>query len=256
MSRKKKDPPAPPSKAYLVSFGDTMTALLAFFIVLNSFAQEQTGANMYTGTGSFINAVSSSGLPGSYPGDRSFLTAQKKAPAPVYAFKDPDQVRDHQNQLGPDEDPDKERIIDRQANEFKRYLTEMGKEAEVNEHRPTKAQIVLDSFEQFKKPYDSEPHFPLKEQAILVASEAITKLLNGDYEIEIVVWADMPSSRAMKVAMDKSFAVQNQIDNAFLLSKTQRARLSFSAKPWLFSDAKRPKVSFVLSRMDSSFQIN
>ncbi|MCA9059275.1 MAG: hypothetical protein KDA85_12285, partial [Planctomycetaceae bacterium] len=29
-----------PSQAYLLSFGDTMTALLAFFIVLNSLAKE------------------------------------------------------------------------------------------------------------------------------------------------------------------------------------------------------------------------
>ena len=51
MARKKKLP-EPPSKAYLISFGDTMTALLAFFIVLNSLAQEQTGAKLHAGTGS------------------------------------------------------------------------------------------------------------------------------------------------------------------------------------------------------------
>ena len=31
-------------RAYLVSYGDTMTALLAFLIVLYTFAKEQTGA--------------------------------------------------------------------------------------------------------------------------------------------------------------------------------------------------------------------
>ena len=75
MSRKQKPPPSKPSKAYLVSFGDTMTALLAFFIVLNSFAKDQTGANMHSGTGSFVNAMSTSGLPGHYPGDRSDLVS-------------------------------------------------------------------------------------------------------------------------------------------------------------------------------------
>ena len=93
MSRKKKAPPAPPSKAYLVSFGDTMTALLAFFIVLNSFAKDQTGANMHSGTGSFVNAVSSIGLPGVSPGNRSHLVVEKKAAAPIYAVSDPDKDR-------------------------------------------------------------------------------------------------------------------------------------------------------------------
>ncbi|MFK7765623.1 MAG: flagellar motor protein MotB [Mariniblastus sp.] len=251
MARKQKDPPAPPSKAYLVSFGDTMTALLAFFIVLNSFAKEQTGANMHTGTGSFVNAVSSSGLPGSFSGKRSNLTVEKKDAAPVYAFGDPDQVQDHQKRLGPDEDPDDNPIKDRQTDEFKRFLTQMSKEFEVVEQAPTKKQIVLDSFEKFERQKGDRAYFPMKEQAIRVASEAITKLLNGDYEIDVVVWAKMPSRLAMKEAMEKSLAIQNQIDNAFLLSKSQRSRLTFSAKPWLFSDAKRPKMSFVLSRMDN-----
>ena len=64
MARKPKPPDKPPSKAYLVSFGDTMTTLLAFFIVLNSLADEQTGANLHAGTGSFIQALESGGLGG------------------------------------------------------------------------------------------------------------------------------------------------------------------------------------------------
>ena len=52
MARKQKAPGAGPNMAYLMSFGDTMTTLLAFFIVLNSLAKEQTGAKLYAGTGS------------------------------------------------------------------------------------------------------------------------------------------------------------------------------------------------------------
>ena len=133
MSRKKKAPPAPPSKAYLVSFGDTMTALLAFFIVLNSFAKDQTGANMHSGTGSFVNAVSSIGLPGTAPGKRSHQVLEKKAPAPIYAVSDPDQDEESPSRLGPDGKGDSKRIIDRQSDEFKRFLTEIGRQFEVNE---------------------------------------------------------------------------------------------------------------------------
>ena len=48
---RKKEPDKGPSQAYLISFGDTMTTLLAFFIVLCSMAEDQTGANLYSGNG-------------------------------------------------------------------------------------------------------------------------------------------------------------------------------------------------------------
>ncbi|MCP4857370.1 MAG: hypothetical protein GY903_23045, partial [Fuerstiella sp.] len=50
------EPPGP-NQSYLISFGDTMTALLAFFIILNTLAEEQTGANLHAGTGSFMESV-------------------------------------------------------------------------------------------------------------------------------------------------------------------------------------------------------
>lgn len=250
MSRKQKPPPAPPSKAYLVSFGDTMTALLAFFIVLNSFAQEQTGAQMYVGTGSFVNAAKNIGLPGGFFGDKSGSLVEKEAPKPIYAFGDPDDEQTHEKQLGDDENPDDGRIVDRQEDNFKRFLTEMNRQFAINEHAPTKKQIVFDSFEKLNKPREDKDR-PLKENAIQIASEAITKLINDDFEIEIVVWAAMPSRLAMGTAMETALTIEKQIDSAFLLNELQRSRLSVSAKPWLFSDAKRPKVSFVLSKMDS-----
>ena len=43
-----------------------MTALLAFFIALNSLAHEQTGAHLYAGTGAFIRAFSSEGHVGPF----------------------------------------------------------------------------------------------------------------------------------------------------------------------------------------------
>jgi len=251
MSRKKKEPSKPPSKAYLVSFGDTMTALLAFFIVLNSFAKEQTGANMYTGTGSFVNAAKSIGVPGSAPGDRTSVLVAKEAPMPVYAFADPDEEKDHSDRLGDDKDPDSKRIIDRQSDNFKRFLTQLNEQFVVDEMPPTKSQIVFDSFEQLHLARNVNPYFPLKENAIEIAAEAIAQLQQKNFELEIVVWATMPSRIAMLHAMDKAAGIESQLDNAFLLEDDQRARLSVSGKPWLFSDAKRPKVSFILSRLDA-----
>ena len=251
MSRKKKAPPSKPSKAYLVSFGDTMTALLAFFIVLNSFAKDQTGANMHSGTGSFVNAVSSIGLPGQAPGKRSNQVLEKKAPAPLYAVRDPNEDKSSQSRLGPDSDVDTQRIIDRQTDNFKRFLTEMNRQFEVQEEQPTRSQIVFDSFEKLARQDGGKPVPPLQENAIQIASEAIGQLRRDEYELEVVVWATMPSKLSMHRAMQTAVQIQEQIDRSFNLAPAQRVRLTTSAKPWLFVDAKRPKISFVLSRMDT-----
>ena len=258
MSRKQKAPPSKPSKAYLVSFGDTMTALLAFFIVLNSFAKDQTGANMYAGTGSFINAMSSIGLPGDFPGDRTSQVVQMTAPAPIYAVGSPDEDENARQRLGPDEDADRKRVIDRQTDDFKRFLTEVNRQFDIKEEPATENQIVFDSFEKLrplksgrKGVHELDPKFqPLQDKAIKIASDAISKLTRSEFELEIVVWAPMPSPNSMTRTITTAVAVQNQIDRLFRFTPEQRSRVSSSAKPWLFVDAARPKVSFILSKMD------
>lgn len=248
MARKPKPPPEKPSKAYLVSFGDTMTALLAFFIVLNSFSKEQTGANMYAGTGSFMNRATNSPLPGGEAGNRSKLVFQKKAPSPVYAVES--EKKDSASNRGPDESPDDERIIDRQTESFKRFLSDINDTYQVDETPPTKSQIVFDSFENLNRPQPDQPFYPLKKNAIKLASEAIMKLREKDFELEVVVWSNMPGEKPLLKAMEKALAIQLQIDSIFNLNNEQRSRLRVTSKPWLFSDAIRPRLSFVISRMD------
>ena len=251
MARKPKPPPEKPSKAYLVSFGDTMTALLAFFIVLNSFSKEQTGANMYSGTGSFMNAVSGVGIAGHSVGDKSRLVVAKKAPSPIYAVPSDKDRSDTQKALGPDSNPDDERIIDRQTENFKRFLTKINRSFAVQETAPTRTQIVFDSFEKFNiKQPEVTDYFPLKKDAIRIASEAIMKLTANDYKLEVIVWANMPGQKPLLKAMDLAIDVQDQIDAMFILTPEQRSRLQVSAKPWLFSDAIRPKLSFAISHLD------
>ena len=84
MAKKPKAPDSGPSNAYLLSFGDTMTALLAFFIVLNSLAEEQSGANLYAGSGSFVQTTASFRAPGSATGDTQKTAVPLKAPSPLY----------------------------------------------------------------------------------------------------------------------------------------------------------------------------
>lgn len=66
MARQEKPEDPGPSKLYLLSFGDTMTTLLAFFIILCSMADDQSGANLYSGTGSFVNAFDGAGGAGKF----------------------------------------------------------------------------------------------------------------------------------------------------------------------------------------------
>ncbi len=54
---------------YMVSFGDMITILLTFFILLCSYAEEQQSGFVSDGVGSFRAAVNDFGLPGALPGD-------------------------------------------------------------------------------------------------------------------------------------------------------------------------------------------
>ncbi|MCA9322805.1 MAG: OmpA family protein [Planctomycetes bacterium] len=69
---KKKAPEDPPMGAplYMVSFGDMITILLTFFILLCSYATERQSGFVSDGIGSFRTAINNFGLPGIMPGDR------------------------------------------------------------------------------------------------------------------------------------------------------------------------------------------
>ena len=246
MSKKKKVL-SQPSKAYLVSFGDTMTALLAFFIVLNSLAKEQTGAKMYAGTGSFVAAIKSVGVPGIKFGDRSSQVFEKESPAPIYAFDDQtNPPHEDAPSVGPDDTDDGQRVVDREAENFQRFLNEIDRQFPVKEDPPIRSQIVFDSFERFEKNTDSL----LGKHALQMAADAISQLDRPEFDVEIVVWSKMPSPKAIGRAMDQAEKIQQQVDALFYLTAQKRRRLRFSAMPWLFSDAKRPVMSFVVSRLD------
>ena len=56
--------------AYMMSYGDMMTLLLTFFVLLVSMAEEQLAGMVAAGTGSFVRALDSMGLPGILSGGR------------------------------------------------------------------------------------------------------------------------------------------------------------------------------------------
>ena len=88
MSEEKKEG----APAWMVSFGDMMTLILTFFILLVSMSQTQQLGLVATGVGSFLNATRSFGLPGALSDSERAATF--------------DYVRRRFN-LPPEEDPEK-----------------------------------------------------------------------------------------------------------------------------------------------------
>ena len=247
MAKKPKSIPEPPSKAYLVSFGDTMTALLAFFIVINSMAQEQTGANLYAGTGSFVSAVNSIGFPGSSPVPRSKYLTKKESPMPLYALaenleKNPDQ----EGNIGPDDENDAERKIDRDKENFQRFLHEIDRQFQINRELSVANQTVFDSFELFK---DEQEDAILSNHALQLLSETLPVIRDEKKTLEIIVWATMPSPVIMEKSLHKSTEIMDEINAKFNIPMENKKRIRIVVKPWLFSDAKRPIISFVLGSL-------
>lgn len=84
--------------AWIVSFSDMVTLLLAFFVLLQSFAKEPTPELFYAGRNSFKRAVSGMGLP-------SWLLGQKPKP------RQQNHINKHESE--PDEDPlSRNKILD------------------------------------------------------------------------------------------------------------------------------------------------
>lgn len=230
MSKKKKAPDSGPSNAYLMSFGDTMTALLAFFIVLNSLAKEQTGANLHAGTGSFVSAIKSMGLPGTLSTDNSRNPVQQDEPSPFYMADASEEEKE--NSL---------RILDREKEEFQRLLNELERFYEISQLPPTRAAVVFDVFQKFKP-----GNQPLPTNGRQVLTRVRPMLARQGYEVEIVVWATTPSQTAWVRAFRTAQTIRSQYIDEVGLSARLSARLRPVARPWLFSDEKRPVMSIVV----------
>ncbi|WP_149498541.1 flagellar motor protein MotB [Roseiconus lacunae] len=246
MSKRKKLEPSVPSKAYLVSFGDTMTALLAFFIVLNSLAKEQTGANMYSGTGSFVNAFTSAGTPGKMSGDRSSEMIQQESQKPLYALQENLHKNEKQEDVGPDESNNHERVIDRDREQFQKFLKELEEQLDLRTLPQIEDQVVFDSFQ----PPDPKTG-KISRHATQLISETLSKMRDENMVMEIVVWADMPKASALKRTLEKSTKLRNEVESSFWMNQSTRSRIKYRVKPWLFADAKRPQMSIILGRQAS-----
>ena len=68
--KKPVDAPPPGAPLYMVSFGDMITIMLTFFILLCSYSTKRQAGFVADGVGSFRVGLNSMGLPGVMPGVR------------------------------------------------------------------------------------------------------------------------------------------------------------------------------------------
>jgi hypothetical protein len=234
-----------PNQAYLLSFGDCMTALLAFFIVLNSMAEDQTGANLYSGTGSFNAALSTHGMPGSFPNNRSSKVVQQNAVAPKYIVGDPEQ-EDFGNGTGPDETDDGGRIINREEDQFSRFLSELQRVSTLKKEPEVVGEFSLDVFSAI--PAEGSLMTPeLKATLGQVRSSFSSK----NYAMEITVWATTPSQTAWTRAARQASEIRSEAIKYLKADPVKQQRITAVGRTWIESKLKRPSVSICLRRLES-----
>ena len=247
MARRTKCPPTGPSKGYLVSFGDTMTALLAFFIVLNSLATDQTGANLHSGTGSFVQALNSMGLPTKYPGERSAQVHQHEHHSPQYIVGSDSDAASRAETGGPDADANTDRVIDREQEDWQRFLRSMRSTHSVSSERQESADLTFDFF----VPLNPEsPYLPAEIQ------EAVDRLIPAldrpGYEVEVTVWSTTPGATAWTLSVDRGDAIVEEIVDRYQLTEDQRPRVRGVGRPWSSATERRPILSVTVRKTITS----
>jgi len=247
VARKEKAPPSGPNNGYLISFGDTMTALLAFFIVLNSLAKEQTGAKLYAGTGSFIRAMESMGMPGLFSKNVSAQIVQMDSTAPHYVVADPNQGEPELNPTGPDDERDFSRIVDREEEQFHRFLLELRRFNELQPLPEMRGEIAFDILGSL--PSDG----PMMPSELREALNGIGPYLRRqNYEVEITVWATTPSQTAWTRAVEQSQTLRQETQRYLGLNDDQMGQIRGVGRTWISSDIKRPAVSLTVRCVDAA----
>lgn len=245
MAKKQKREPSGPSNAYLVSFGDTMTALLAFFIVLNSLATEQTGANLYSGTGSFTQVGDSAGVPGLFPVGHSTYPVQMSQPSPLYIVTDDSSNEPDPAANGPDEDGDAPTIQDREQDEFHRFMLEMEKLNKATTPKTIAGEVAFDRMSPLPKT-GSLLDEAMKEHLLRFAPAVRRR----DYELEIRVWAPTPAPSAWLRAAKQAEQLHAAVIEFLQLRSEQSHKIVAAASPWHSSDVKRPSMSFIVRHFE------
>ncbi len=245
MSRIRRPPPSKPNNGYLVSFGDTMTALLAFFIVLNALAQDQTGINLYRGTGSFVAALNDVGTDGYFDSDSSKNVFQRDAESPIYMVDDGQDSPDPGRGNGPDAVDNQLRVIDRDQEQLQRLLNELEQALPTQQTAEHTQQVSFDLFKALGPP-PNILSFDVKQ----VIAQSLPMVLRGNHRLEIAVWAPMPSPSTIRRAARQAKQVRQQIIDDFVLDVHSADQIRCGARLWPLSNEKRPVLTVTVIATD------
>lgn len=226
-----------------MSFGDTMTTLLAFFIVLNAFSEEQTGAKMHSGTGSFVQALNSHGLPGSESSKKTRNAIDRDAPSPLYIAADPKNRPPAINATGPDDNENGIRVIDREQDQFERFMVEMDRLHTSSELPPTTGEAAFDFFE----PLLPEPKL-LSDEYDEALVDILPMMHQSEYTVRVVVWATTPSPTAWTRATRQSRRIADHLAGVAGLTSQDKYRVRAQGQPWIDSVLRRPVWSIVVQK--------
>jgi len=226
---------APDSLAWMMSYADMATILLAMFIVLSTFAKDQTGISLYYGTGSFRAAVANFGLPGLTPNSSQVVPLQAPGPQHTLPAQDggeegPDGhvAKDKEQANGSETHP--ERVIDGEVENFQRFVGEMDRHFKTGKMARSGGQTALDFYEILNK---KAPLLPDKTQEQI--APLLPLLRQGGYRI-----------RATQEALD----VVDELAAGAGIEGDARRRLVAVGQSWPYRDVQRPVMSVIVTRTE------
>jgi hypothetical protein len=240
----------PDSLAWMMSYADMATILLAMFIVLSTFAKDQSGISLYYGTGSFRAAVTTFGLPGLMPNSSQVVSLNAPGPQHTLPPRDDSEsgedrhvAKDSQNLGVPESAPD--RIIDGEEENFQRFLSEMDRHFRTAKLPRQGGQTAIDFYEKLGK---KAPFLSAAQQEQL--APLLPLLRKPGYRMEVVVWAGTPSDTAIARSALEAADVASELAGNAGLDGEARARLVGVGQSWPYRDVQRPVMSVIVTRTE------
>jgi flagellar motor protein MotB len=239
----------PDSLAWMMSYADMATILLAMFIVLSTFAKDQTGISLYYGTGSFREAVANFGVPGLTANSSRVIPMQ--APGPQHALPGQEasesgpESHTARDKAEPDKQDSAERVIDGESENFQRFIGEMDRHFKTAKLPRAGGQTALDFYDRLNS---KAPFLTASQQEQI--SLLMPLLRQQGYRMQVIVWAGIPRDTATTRAALEAADVADELATNAGLDAEARSRLIAVGQSWSFRDVQRPVISVVVTRTD------
>ncbi len=234
------------TEGWMMSYADMATILLAMFIVLSTLGKDQTGVNLYNGTGSFRKALDAFGMPGFF--SSSSRPIQMSYPSPHYSLQGPGgNGTGHGQNSGTGEAGLPSRTIDGEQEQMQRFLQEIGRRFPVEKIPRGEGQAVVDFYDRLNK---SAPYLAPSQSEVI--GQTVPILRRDNFRVFVVVWAPTPAASAWVRSAKQAQLVAEEIADMAQLDAQARARLIPLGQPWRYQNLQRPIMSLVIVKTDST----